>query len=290
MIRVLLSILALTAPALAQKGEEKTLPLPTEPSETLPEPEPTHPLDMDVETYVLGNTLVTLYHELGHALVTLSGAPVLGREEDAVDAFALVELVTQMRSPNTDEATKARLIQYGYASIDQWRKSAREGGTPSPDAYYGPHALDLQRMFSSACLLYGGDSTAFAEVAEIFDIDSYFLSDCTYSYFQAYDGWTYMLDTFDAFEGSDPTPEEDLIITIRAADRQQHTRWEELVRSWEELDAVQQHFSSSFAIDQPVRIAFESCGEENAYYYPEENRVSMCYELMNAYARYYRQR
>ena len=43
---------------------------------------------------ILGNTLITLYHELAHGLIDILGC-MLGREEDAADAFALVELITQ---------------------------------------------------------------------------------------------------------------------------------------------------------------------------------------------------
>lgn len=242
---------------------------------------------MDLKTYVLGNTLFFLYHELGHALIELSGAPVLGREEDAVDAFALVELITQMRDPETDAATKARLVSYGYANIDQWRKSAREW-QPSEEAHYGPHALDLQRMFNAACILHGGDSQSFPDVAEVFDIDPFHLEGCNRFFFQAYDGWTYTLDTFDGFEGPNPDPSPDLIFRFLPPERAQHARWEQLARNWGELDAIQSHFSSSFLIDRPIPVTFESCGEENAYYYPDNNSVSICYELMNAFARYYR--
>src|SRR5215208_5309127 len=38
--------------------------------------------------FVIGNTLFTLAHELGHAVISEFQLPVLGREEDAADAFA----------------------------------------------------------------------------------------------------------------------------------------------------------------------------------------------------------
>jgi hypothetical protein len=43
--------------------------------------------------FVAGNVLFTLGHELGHAVVSEFNLPVLGREEDAVDAFGTLALL-----------------------------------------------------------------------------------------------------------------------------------------------------------------------------------------------------
>ena len=40
--------------------------------------------------FVAGNVIFATVHEVGHMLVTEMGLPVLGREEDAVDAFAVL--------------------------------------------------------------------------------------------------------------------------------------------------------------------------------------------------------
>src|SRR5262245_5446003 len=42
----------------------------------------------DVIAFVVGNILFVMSHELGHALISEMGLPVLGKEEDAADAFA----------------------------------------------------------------------------------------------------------------------------------------------------------------------------------------------------------
>ena len=40
--------------------------------------------------FVIGNTLFVMAHELGHGLINEMNLPVLGREEDAADSFAVV--------------------------------------------------------------------------------------------------------------------------------------------------------------------------------------------------------
>ena len=40
--------------------------------------------------FIVGNTLFVMAHEMGHALINQMDMPVLGREEDAADSFAIV--------------------------------------------------------------------------------------------------------------------------------------------------------------------------------------------------------
>ena len=40
--------------------------------------------------FVIGNTLFVMAHEMGHGLINEMNMPVLGREEDAADSFAVV--------------------------------------------------------------------------------------------------------------------------------------------------------------------------------------------------------
>jgi hypothetical protein len=40
--------------------------------------------------FVIGNTMFVMAHEMGHALINEMNMPVLGREEDAADSFAVV--------------------------------------------------------------------------------------------------------------------------------------------------------------------------------------------------------
>jgi len=247
------------------------------------------PLIMDQNTYVMGNVFFFIYHELGHALVELGELPMLGRHEDAVDAFAMVELITQLNDPETDPEARERLVSYAYASIDQWLKSAVEFGDPTADTYFGVHSLDRQRFFRTACLAFGGSSDDFAGIEDAFDLNTLFLEDCRERYFEASDGWTYTLNNFGILESGRGSARDDITFEFLPAEREQHARWQSVASNWIDLDRVQQSFSRSFRLSRPVHITFESCGEENAFYYPHNNSVSICYELMAATARYHAQ-
>ena len=44
----------------------------------------------DIIEFVVGNVIFAVVHEVGHMLVSELALPVLGHEEDAADAFAIV--------------------------------------------------------------------------------------------------------------------------------------------------------------------------------------------------------
>jgi hypothetical protein len=48
----------------------------------------------DVADFVVGNMPFVLMHEMAHVHVTEMGLPVLGREEDAADSFAIIALLS----------------------------------------------------------------------------------------------------------------------------------------------------------------------------------------------------
>ena len=73
--------------------------------------------------FVTGNTLFVVAHELGHGLINEMHIPVVGREEDAANSFAIVTALN-MGSRFSErvlmEATK------GMGSLQQTRQEGRE--------------------------------------------------------------------------------------------------------------------------------------------------------------------
>jgi len=62
----------------------------------------------DLVEFVAGNMLFVGFHEMGHALVNQLHLPVLGREEDAVDAFATLAML--------EEGTEFSVLEPGVLS------------------------------------------------------------------------------------------------------------------------------------------------------------------------------
>jgi hypothetical protein len=104
---------------------------------------------------IVGPTLETMLHEVGHAVFDYLGVPVLGREEDAADQFAAYILL-QFDKPN------ARRLIAGTAYAYY-----REASLPSlkKNPFADEHGLPAQRFYNVLCLAYGSDTATFANLA-----------------------------------------------------------------------------------------------------------------------------
>lgn len=89
----------------------------------------------------------TVLHEFGHALVSLLELPITGREEDAVDEFATVFLL----SMNNEQAETALV-----SAIEQFASDA-DGAELSDSAFADEHSLDKQRFYAVVYLVHGSD-------------------------------------------------------------------------------------------------------------------------------------
>ena len=86
-----------------------------------------------------------LFHEIGHALVDEWNVPVLGREEDAVDAFSTIFMTEFV--PNGG--------QIALWGADFFDYLGRHEGTFGQNDFADEHSLDPQRAYSIACWVYG---------------------------------------------------------------------------------------------------------------------------------------
>ncbi len=103
---------------------------------------------------VLGATMFTFYHELGHALIDLYDLPVTGREEDAVD-----QLATMILLEGGEEGEAAALN--GASSF-----LSEEEQELDDLAFWDEHSLDDQRFYNIVCWSYGKNPEGFQDLVE----------------------------------------------------------------------------------------------------------------------------
>ena len=99
--------------------------------------------------FVVGNTLFVMAHEMGHALISEMNMPVLGREEDAADSFAVVTAL-KMGSGFSERV----LIEAGKGWVLSSKRDKKQGNAL---AFYDEHGLDLQRAYNVVCMMVGSD-------------------------------------------------------------------------------------------------------------------------------------
>ena len=98
----------------------------------------------ELDQEILGATRFIFYHELGHALIDIFGIPFTGREEDAVDQFSTILL---MSSGEVDSALAGANFFYKFASATELEELV----------FWDEHSLDQQRFYDIVCLVYGSD-------------------------------------------------------------------------------------------------------------------------------------
>src|SRR3954451_18681132 len=76
--------------------------------------------------FIIGNTLFVLAHEMGHGLINEMNMPVLGREEDAADSFA----ITTALKMGTGLSERV-LVEAAKGLVLSAKRDKKEGNAPA---------------------------------------------------------------------------------------------------------------------------------------------------------------
>lgn len=232
------------------------------------------PILEDAMTFALHDAAFTIYHEIGHLLVGELGLPVLGKEEDAVDAWATIWML------EFDEDSHDALID----AADGWYFNAvKSTGSGIDDlSYSSDHSLDIQRAYAMVCFMVGKDPDAFGETADIYEIDEDRQDACSYTYDRAMVSWMSLLEPHLLEDGARPSKFK--VIYEEAGD---YEKVAEALKEYGIIDYAAGVVSESFNLPRPVTFRATQCGEPNAFYSPSDGEVIYCYELADAMYRLY---
>ena len=226
-----------------------------------------------VRDYVVGNAVWTLLHEAGHMLIDKLEMPVLGREEDAADAFATVVML-EAEDPWMNEALR------DVASY--WLAMGLKRGEPSDLMLDADHSVPRQRAFSMLCMMTQGDYSTFVETAISL---SYPEGNCAPCYSRASAAWGKLLapnireagkQEVAVTYGEGLEPEDPLYPLVRG--------W---LKSARVLESVFGMLGDGFAVDGTINASVRVCSNhgdprdedaQNAYWMWTENEVVLCYE------------
>lgn len=240
------------AEALIVREEER-------PARTLSEEEQT-----EIADFVAGNVLFTLYHEAGHALISEFELPVLGREEDAVDALAALMMIPE----EPDEQQDAWVL----AAADWFAMTHDLAGEVEETSFAGEHGLDLQRFYQLVCLIYGSDPEGWEDLLETTGLPPERAERCPDELAQVATAWVKLLEPH---EGKALKP---IAVTYGPAGEYEDIYLD--LRDSEVLEVIAGELSDTFAFENQLTITAEQCGEENAYWDPETRTITLCYELV----------
>jgi Putative metallopeptidase len=244
----------------------------------------THPRVKDVPPakiratteFALGNTLFALLHEMAHGLIADLGLPVLGREEDAADAFAtiaMLEMKTEFTHRVLVNAAKSWMI------VD---RRTRESGEPV--VYYDAHGLDLQRAYNIICLMVGSDPDQFDDLAGEVNMPEDRRGTCMGDYSNASWSWNKALAPYLR------TPEQERTKYQAVYGKAEGSLdiFERSFRAAGLLERVADHSANLYAWRKPFGIEAKTCGESGANWSLPDHKIYLCYELTEEFVQLYK--
>jgi hypothetical protein len=227
--------------------------------------------------FTVGNMLFVLLHEAGHGLISDLGLPVLGREEDAADAFATVHML-DMKT----EFTHRTLVN----AAKSWMISdLRDRENHEDVVYYDVHGLDLQRAYNIICLMVGSNSDAFADLAREANLPEDRQQSCAFDYSNASWSWDQALKPY--LRKEDQERQKYQIIYGKAEG--QLDIFEKAFRVTGLMERVGDRLADVYAWKKPFAIEAQTCGESSARWDVREHKIIVCYELAQEFTQLYKQ-
>ena len=224
-----------------------------------------------ITRFIAGNMLFVLLHEVGHTLITEMGLPVLGREEDAADAFASIAML------GMNHAFPERVLTEAARG---WFLSDRRDRTENaPLAYYDEHSLSRQRAYQIVCYMVGSDPEKFAQLAEETRMPEERQSSCQGDFSNASWSWDTVLKPHKR------TTQPKTTVTVRYDDGgEQFGIIARAMAFVGLLETVAERLSDVFVWRAPFAMEARSCGTANAEWNLASRTLTVCYELAQEFA------
>ncbi|MBB4065017.1 DUF4344 domain-containing metallopeptidase [Gellertiella hungarica] len=216
--------------------------------------------------FIYGNAIFVLLHEVGHMFISELQLPVLGREEDAVDALSTI-LLLEARDETLDTAITDSAD--GWFLSDQEREKA--GGE---QAFWDAHALDKQRAYQMVCLMVGQDADGFKEFADSLDFPQERREECKYEYEKTLSSWSGLLTPHAMPDGGKNT-----IKVTYEEPAEELQPYAQMMKDAKLLETISESFAGLYKLNDGIQFVATTCGQPNAFWVPSERKLVYCYEL-----------
>ena len=225
----------------------------------------------DTLQFVIGNMLFVLLHEVGHVLITELGLPVLGREEDAADAYATVTILA-MKNEFSERVLAEAAKGWFYGD-------RRDRMELTPVVYYDAHSLGQQRAYQIVCYMVGSDPEKFAPLADETGLPEERRSTCQGDFSNADWSWSKVLK--DHKRTTRPKTEISVRYSAPAAGFETLAQ---AMQSIQLLEVVAQRISDTYALRAAFTIEARACGSPGAEWNLETRTLTVCHEMAEDFA------
>ena len=238
-------------------------------------------LDPQRVAFTASNTLFAVMHEMGHAAITEFELPILGGHEQAADALATVVFIQARESLPESEFPFFRALAAAIVS----QKLVWETGLEREQLetfFWAAHKLSIQRYHDSLCLLYGSDPGRLWFLPEMTGMPDFRSWDCDEEFEEALRSARQLMDLALRNHPDRVAKDHDFPISYaEIADPVTSQLLEEMDREF--LPSVLDALQASIVIPRNMTIEFRSCEYPNAFWDPDENLMTTCYELIKMF-------
>ena len=229
----------------------------------------------DLTRFVSANLLFALVHEVGHALISEMGLPVLGREEDAADAYAVFALL-RIGTPFTESV----LIEAAKSWFLADERDQAEGIKAS---MYDEHGMNKQRAYQIVCLMVGSDPDKFGKLASDVGMPEDRQGSCAGDYSNAKWSWEMLLKPHLRALGQ---PKQ-TIDAVYGPGKGMFDAYAEAVHTSRLLKTVAAAESDLYVWRTPFTIEMQTCGQQDAHWDVQAKKILICYEVAADFASLY---
>jgi hypothetical protein len=230
----------------------------------------------DAIGFVTGNIFFAIVHEMGHVLISEFQLPVLGREEDAADAHAVLVL---LRSGSTLSNRVLIDVAKGWFVSDQRRRDHGE-----KLAFYDEHGLDRQRAYQIVCLMVGSDPAKFAELAAETKLPEERQGTCQGDYNNAAWSWDKLLKPY--LRGPDQPITRIDVVYDDVEDGLEP--FDQGIRSMRILETVAELAAERYLWPHRLILEMLPCGQPDAHWNSPSRTLMVCYEMAQDFLQLYR--
>jgi hypothetical protein len=227
--------------------------------------------------FVVGNVLFVATHEMGHALIAEMGLPVLGREEDAADEFAVLTALQHGEKDFSDRV----LIDSAEGWFMDARRDKKIGDKPT---YYDQHGVNEQRGYQIVCLVFGSNPVRFKELADETKLPDDRRRTCAWDYDTASRSWEAVLAPHRRVADQ---PEAQIQVKYEDAKGELEV-YAQTFRAIRFLEAITDLAAGRFAWRYPITMEMRTCGEVDARWTNATRTLYICYEMAQDFANLYR--
>jgi len=229
----------------------------------------------DLVEFVIGNMMFALLHELGHAHIQEMGLPVLGKEEDAADSYAVLALLkvgTEVSHNVLVQATKGWFLS-----------AARDQQEGTPVAFYDEHGMEKQRAYQIVCLMVGSDPDQFADLANQTKMPESRQGTCAGDYSNASWSWELLLKPH--LRALDQPKQE---ITVAYGPVGDFAVLAQALRTTGLMEMLADYAANRFVWRRPITFDVKSCGQPDLHWELSTQKIVTCYEMAQDFANLYR--